>query len=221
MGTGIRRTAIASSTALLFCFGAVQSATADQDAPESSTSGPDQAAGATDSIAAEDTVDINDRDDWDQDDSTSLVNPHLCAGPQTWIEFSKKKKYHVPSWWNGTKFKDGPGGTMTVSVTKAGTLSAEVTGTVSAEANFVIAAAKSSISYKIGASVTITTGHTYSHNIPHNKYGHLQYGAWGYKVSWEKYRRKGNGCGGGTLIDSGTATLPTKETGWKYSETSS
>ncbi|WP_267893121.1 hypothetical protein [Streptomyces scabiei] len=43
----------------------------------------------------------------------------------------------------------------------------------------------------------------------------------GYKVSWEKYRHKGNGCRGATLIDSGTATLPTKETGWKFWSTSS
>lgn len=110
---------------------------------------------------------------------------------------------------------------MTVSVTKRDTISAEVTGTVTAEANLVVAAAKSSISYKIGASVTITTGHTYTRNISGNKYGHLQYGSWGYKVSWAKYRRKGDGCNAGTLIDSGTAKLPTQETGWKYWETSS
>ncbi|GAA3130844.1 hypothetical protein GCM10010521_16120 [Streptomyces rameus] len=54
-----------------------------------------------------------------------------------------------------------------------------------------------------------------------DKYGHLQYGSWGYKVPWEKYRRRGDGCNGGTLVDSGTATLPTKETGWRYWETSS
>ncbi|SOD76769.1 hypothetical protein SAMN06272781_4623 [Streptomyces sp. 1222.2] len=110
---------------------------------------------------------------------------------------------------------------MTVSVTKSGTITAEVTGTIEAEANLVIAAAKSSISYKISGSVTVATGHTYAHNVARRKYGHLQYGSWGYKVSWEKYRRKGNGCGGATLIDSGTATLPTKETGWKFWETSS
>jgi hypothetical protein len=220
MGIGMRRTAIASGTGLLLCFGAIGTAAADQDVPESSASGPDQAAGA-DSIPAEGTVDINDRDDWEDGDATSVIRPQICDGPQTWIEITKKKNYHIPSWWNGTKYKDGPGGTMTVSVTRGGTITAEVTGTVSAEANLIVAAAKSSVSYKIGASVTITTGHTYSHNISRNKYGHLQYGSWGYKVSWEKYRRRGNGCSGGTLVDSGTATLPTKETGWKYSETSS
>ncbi|MGW7042399.1 hypothetical protein ACWGDT_06710 [Streptomyces avermitilis] len=220
MGTGIRRTAIASTTALLLCLGAIGTASADQDAPESSANGSDQAVDG-DFIAAQDTVEINDRDSWDEGDAESVIRPSICSGPQTWIEIASKKNYHVPSWWNGTKYKDGPGGDMTVVVTKSGTITAEVTGTVGAEANMVIAAAKSSVSYKIAGSVQITTGHTYSHNIARHKYGHLQYGSWGYKVTWEKYRRKGNGCNGGTLIDSGTATLPTKETGWKYRETSS
>jgi hypothetical protein len=124
----------------------------------------------------------------------------------------------VPSWWNGTKYKDGPGGTMTVAVTKTGTITAEVSGTVSAEADLVVAAVKSSITYKIAGSVSVATGHTYSRNIARGKYGHLQYGSWGYKVTWKKYRATGDGCGG-VEIGHGTATLPTSETGWKFWET--
>jgi hypothetical protein len=190
-----------------------------EDVPVFSANGSDQAAGA-DVVDAADTVEINERE-WEGDVTEMVPEPFICSGPETWIEIKKKKKYHVPSWWNGTSFKDGPGGTMTVSVIKSGTISAEVTGTIEAEANLVIAAAKSSVSYKISGSVTVTTGHTYTRNIPERKYGHLQYGSWGYKVSWEKYRRKGNGCNGATLIDSGTATLPTKETGWRFWKTSS
>ncbi len=146
------------------------------------------------------------------------MKPNRCDGPSTWVSITSKKGYHVPSWWNGTKYKDGPGGTMTVSVTKTGTITAEVTGTISGEANLVVAAAKSSISYKIAGSVSISTGHTYTRNIARGKYGHLQYGSWGYKVTWKKYRSTGNGCGG-VEIGHGTATLPTSETGWKYWET--
>ncbi|WP_406173418.1 hypothetical protein [Streptomyces sp. NBC_00996] len=217
MGIGMRRTAIASSSALLLCLGAVGTASADQEVPASSISGPDQAA---DAIAAENTVEVNDRDTWEDGDETTVVRPRICDGPQTWIEITSKKNYHIPSWWNGTKYKDGPGGTMAVSVTKSGTISAEVTGTVETEAKAIVWAAKASVSVKVGTSVTITTGHTYTHNIARGKYGHLQYGSWGYKVSWKKYRRVGNGCGHGTEIDSGNATLPTSETGWKYWETS-
>ncbi|TXJ74087.1 hypothetical protein E2C11_28025 [Streptomyces lavendulae] len=137
------------------------------------------------------------------------------------MDITSKKNYHIASWWNGTKYKDGPGGSMNASVTKSGTISAEISGSTEVSASSVVAAAKASVSAKVGGSVSVTTGHTYTHNISKNKYGHLQYGSWGYKVSWAKYRRKGDGCHGATLVDSGTATLPTSETGWKYWETAS
>jgi hypothetical protein len=110
---------------------------------------------------------------------------------------------------------------MTVSVTKGGTLGMEISAGAESEASAVLAKAKVSVSAKVIGSVTITTGHTYTHEISSHKYGHLQYGSWGYKISWKKLRRKGDGCGSPTLVKSGTATLPTKETGWKYKETSS
>ena len=38
-----------------------------------------------------------------------------CDNPvKTWYQVSSKKSYHIPSWWNGTSFKDGPGGSMTI-----------------------------------------------------------------------------------------------------------
>ncbi|WP_413752426.1 hypothetical protein NRF20_09820 [Streptomyces sp. R-74717] len=54
------------------------------------------------------------------------IGPMRCDNPvKQWYEVSGKTAYHVPSWWNGTSFKDGPGGSMRVSVEKAG----EVSGT--------------------------------------------------------------------------------------------
>ncbi|MFE9442362.1 hypothetical protein ACFYO2_25930 [Streptomyces sp. NPDC006602] len=109
---------------------------------------------------------------------------------------------------------------MSASVTKSGTITAEMTVGAEAELKGLITKAKATVSVKIGGSVSITTGHTYTHEISRNKYGHLQYGSWGYKVSWKKYRASGNGCDG-VEIGSGKATLPTSETGWKYWETAS
>ncbi|MGY1583891.1 hypothetical protein [Streptomyces sp. MN13] len=77
---------------------------------------------------------------------------------------------------------------MTVEVTKSGTISGEMTVGAEAELGAVIAKAKVSVRAKIAASVEITNGHRYSHDVRREKYGHLQYGSWGYKVSWEKYR---------------------------------
>ncbi|MCT9106128.1 hypothetical protein ACFWD7_09115 [Streptomyces mirabilis] len=48
----------------------------------------------------------------------------------------------------------------------------------------------------------------------------LQYGSWGYKASWKRYRTSGNGCGA-VEIGHGTTTLPTNEVGWKWWVTSS
>lgn len=110
---------------------------------------------------------------------------------------------------------------MTVSVTKSGTITAEVSGSGEWSAGAILAKAKTTVSVKIAGSVTITTGHTYSQEIPRNKYGHMQYGSWGYKTSWKRYRSVGNGCGTPKEIGSGTMTAPTKEVGWKYWITSS
>jgi hypothetical protein len=209
MGIGSRLAATGAATAaLLLSIGTAGIANA-AEVPADDTA-----------VSADQTTDINDRQGWEDDTDQPVIekSPYRCDGPQTWINITSKRAYHIPSWWNGTKYKDGPGGTMTVSVTKTGTITAEVSGTVSGEANLVIAAAKSSITYKIAGSVSVSTGHTYSRNIARGKYGHLQYGSWGYKVSWKKYRSTGNGCGG-VEIDHGTATLPTSETGWKYWET--
>ncbi|MGP3984216.1 hypothetical protein [Streptomyces sp. KR80] len=170
------------------------------------------------SVSAEE-ADINDRTDWEGEE-TAVYEPERCDNPSTWVSITSKKNYHVPSWWNGTKYKDGPGGTMSVSVTKSGTITAEMTVGAESELKAVVAKAKVSVSAKVGGSVSVTTGHTYTHEISKNKYGHLQYGSWGYKVSWTKYRSTGNGCGG-IKIASGKATLPSSETGWKYWETAS
>lgn len=211
MGIGSRRASTGAATAaLLLCFGAVGTAAAEEAPAEDIA------------MSADETTEINDRQGWEDETDQPITERETrrCDGPQTWYEFSSKRDYHVPSWWNGTKYKDGPGGTMSVSVTKSGTIGAEVSGSGEYSAGAIIAKAKVTVSAKIMGSVTITTGHTYTHEISRNKYGHLQYGSWGRKVNWKRYQSVGNGCGTPREIGSGTAIFPTKETGWKYWETS-
>ncbi|MFJ3284344.1 hypothetical protein ACIPMW_03530 [Streptomyces sp. NPDC086669] len=212
MGIGSRRASTGAATAvLLFCFGTVGTATAEE-APADDTS-----------FTADEKSDINDRQGWEDETDQPITEreTRACTGPQTWYEFSSKRAYHVPSWWNGTKYKDGPGGTMSVSVTKSGSISLEVSGSGEWSAGAILAKAKTTVSAKVVGTVTITTGHTYTREISRNKYGHMQYGSWGYKVNWKRYRSVGNGCGAPQEIGRGTTTLPTKETGWKYWETKS
>jgi hypothetical protein len=201
-----------AATALLLGLSTAGTAAAD-DVP----TGDDGA------VSAAETTDINDRPGWEDDEDQPLSEwgPTACEHPTTWYSITSKKAYHVPSWWNGTKFKDGPGGTMKVSVTKSGTISAEVTGTGEWSAGAILAKAKTTISVKVAGSVTVTTGHEYTHEISRNKYGHLQYGSWGYKIAWKRYRSGGRNCDTRVELARGNATYPTSETGWKWWETSS
>jgi hypothetical protein len=78
---------------------------------------------------------------------------------------------------------------------------------------------KQQISSSITRTVAITTGHSYTHNIAKGKYGHLEYGSWGYAFSWTEKRVNPN-CKIVT-IGGGRGTAPTHEVGWRYWETSS
>ncbi|MEU6220928.1 hypothetical protein ABZ845_25995 [Streptomyces sp. NPDC047022] len=224
MGIYARKTIMSSSAALLLCMAAAGTSVAEtgETAPLAI-----QTATPTDSPTPEapNPVDTNDGPADDVVETPITEAPHntpsRCDNPyETWYTITGKSAYFVPSWWNGTEYKDGPGGSMTVSVTKAGTISASVTGSAEFSAGAIIAKAKTSVSATIGASFAITVGHQYSHDIARSKYGHLQYGSWGYKVSWAKYHTSGDGCRA-VKAATGTATLPTKSVGWKYWETSS
>lgn len=216
MGISSRRALTGAATALLLCLTTAGTAAADE-APS------DSAASASTAISADQTTDINDRQDWEDTDYQPLdeKSPTMCDRAETWYTITSKKKVHVPSWWNGTEYQDGPGGTMSGTVTKSGTISADVTGTGGVDVDAIILTAKVSVSTKIGGSVSISTGHTYSHPVSRNKYGHLQYGSWGWKTTWKRWRSSSGSSCNTVEIGHGSATLPTSSTGWKYWETSS
>jgi hypothetical protein len=166
-----------------------------------------------------------------EDDSLAAVLPKDTGGPQgavaacdnpykKWTEITSKKAYFIPAFWPGTSYKDGPGGTMVVRVEKAGKISASITAGAEAELSGVIASAKAKVDVTIGAEVGITVGHEYRRNVANGKYGHLQYGSWGYLVGWKKWETTPDRCRA-RVIKSGSAKMPTREVGWKYSETAS
>ena len=99
-------------------------------------------------------------------------------------------------------------------------LAAECEIATIAQVNERLAEVKAEYSVKVVAEVGVTVGHTYTHEIPAKKYGHLQYGSWGHKVNWTKYKTSANRCGK-VKIGAGTAKLPTREVGWRYWTTSS
>ncbi|MGX1560423.1 hypothetical protein [Streptomyces sp. NPDC055506] len=148
------------------------------------------------------------------------VGTQRCDNPyKKWYALSgRKKNYHIPSWWNGTSYKDGPGGTMSVEVLKSGKIGLEVSGSASFEAGALLAKAKAEFGAKVVGEVGISTGHRYTRHIKSGRYGHLQYGTWGEKYNWVKYETSANRCGKKKL-GSGSVKMPTKEVGWRYWET--
>ncbi|MEU1594279.1 hypothetical protein ABZ468_15795 [Streptomyces sp. NPDC005708] len=149
--------------------------------------------------------------------ASAVVTPKRSCPVDYGVLIKSHKAYRLPA--KGAYFKDGPGGTITASVTRATTITYSVSASLEVSASYLFASAKASVSGSITKSVAVTTGHTYSHNINARKYGNLQYGSNGYQVSWESNRTNPN-CTVTTLA-SGTAKLPASSVGWHYWETSS
>lgn len=117
------------------------------------------------------------------------------------------------------ELKDGPGGKITGSVSIATTATATMTVGASAELGNIIAKAKVEVSASLSNSTAITIGHYYEHAITSNKYGHMQYGAWGNDVGWRKEQDTPK-CTT-VVVASGTARIPSSTVGWRYWETAS
>lgn len=90
--------------------------------------------------------------------SDSVSAPPRCDNPyKKWYKITSKKNYHAPSRWNGTTFKDGPGGTMKAKVEKSGKTGVKLSGSIEASAN---ANAKSKVTFgvKVVGEVGVTVG---------------------------------------------------------------
>jgi hypothetical protein len=147
------------------------------------------------------------------------VSPHgiVCTAEESVETTNTGSNYMIPL--SSQEYKDGPGGTISVSVTKSGSVSATATVSTGITVSDIISSAKIDISASITKSTSITVGHTYSHNISAKKYGHAEYGSWGYTISWEDVQTRSN-CTS-TVLSSGTGKMTTNSVGWKYWETAS
>ncbi|GAA2095756.1 hypothetical protein GCM10009841_07110 [Microlunatus panaciterrae] len=114
-------------------------------------------------------------------------------------------------------YKDGKGGTMSLTRDFTKSASYQVTAGAETEAGAILAKAKVSISASLTKTNSSTVTHNYSHKISSNKYGHAQYVSWGKKVYWKKYRDTPT-CTT-QLIAKGAIKFPTNQEGWRYWET--
>ncbi len=129
--------------------------------------------------------------------------------------YNYKSKHHG----KGPIYKDGRGGTMTLTKHEAGEFSSSVSATVGVSVKAAVAEAKAEGT--VGATVKTTwgTSHSFSHKIASNKYGNAQYGTFGHTASVEKYL---------TLPDckksqrkTGTAKIGNKTQGFRFWQTNS
>lgn len=114
-------------------------------------------------------------------------------------------------------FKDGRGGTLSVTKDFTKTASYQVTAGAETEVGAILAKAKVSISASLTKTNSSSVTHNYSHKISSDKYGHVQYVAWGKTVYWKKYRDTPQ-CTT-VLLASGTIKFPSTSEGWRYWET--
>ena len=152
------------------------------------------------------------------DPADGAVTPQAACDQTVAYAITSSTDYHMRG-IGLSILKDGPGGQINGSVSVSTTVGASMTVGAEADLGAVIAKAKVSVSATLSASVGITIGHSYTHDITKNKYGNMQYGSWGKQVNWKKQQTLAN-CSTKVLA-SGTARIPTSSIGWKYWETSS
>jgi hypothetical protein len=125
----------------------------------------------------------------ESDEDSGTVRPTACSERGDHYPVSNKKDLFIPV---GIDFKSGPGGTTTAAVqrTLATSLSVQLGATFKAGA--IVASAEANMSITGTVTATIQETHTYSHNISANKYGHLRYGNWGWKMDPQKFTMDAN-----------------------------
>jgi hypothetical protein len=142
--------------------------------------------------------------------SAHSVTPNCTSDVTTAITSSN----YVFIWDGVTWFHDGPGGTVTGTVTTARQISSTISAGAEISLSDLISTVKATVSASATNSVTTTVGHLYTHSIPSNEYGNLRYGSWGYAVHWEIVYRHSN-CTT-TIVQTGTGTVTTVAVGWHY-----
>lgn len=150
-----------------------------------------------------------------QHEESGVMTPegrYCTPGTYSQIDSSQYVFYYDGHTW----FRDGPGGTVSGSVTKATTISATISASATISIDALISDASATVSASVTKATTTTVGHTYTHNITAGKYGNMQYGVWGYNVRWSQWRMNSN-CTTNELA-KGTGTVPIQAQGWNYFE---
>jgi hypothetical protein len=129
-----------------------------------------------------------------------------------------KTDIHIPS---GVHWKNGPGGT--VSASRESTQSASMSVSMSVSVSYSAIVAKAEGTFGIDATVSGSRSETMGYSRPissSSKYGHLQFGNWGYKMGLKKYYVD-SACSVTSSYVGTVTKMPSANTwGYRYWETS-
>ncbi len=201
--------------------------TSTSTSTSTSNSAPDDTDSETDTGPNSETTtgtgtDFGTDDDDDDDDGprhTLLEQARKKCKPRSFFRFHsfRPRNFFVPR----TRFIDGPGGTMTVSVTRQHRVYAEMEiereriGEI--DRDELIRQLRNMVNPLLAEEYIVETGHEYVQEITDGKYGNMWYRVFGYRVGFSAWRqiyscrvRK---------IAAGVANVPARVEGWRYWET--
>lgn len=121
-----------------------------------------------------------------------------------------------------TRFIDGPGGSMTVSVTREHEVLAFLETEKERQRTWtdvhdVVRNLRRMGLPHLEERHMVFTGHEYTQEISKGKYGNMWYRVLGYRVGWSSWRVLGT-CRH-VEVDRGIANVPSRVEGWRYWET--
>ncbi|MFF3441575.1 hypothetical protein [Streptosporangium sp. NPDC002721] len=165
-------------------------------------------------------TDFGTGDDDDDDHRHSLLEQarRKCK-PRSLFRFHsfKPRNFFVPR----TRFIDGPGGTMTVSVTRQHRVYAEMEiereriGEI--DRDDLIRELRNMVNPLLAEEYIVETGHQYTQEITKGKYGNMWYRVFGYRVGFSAWKQVYS-CRM-RKIAAGVANVPARVEGWRYWET--
>lgn len=129
----------------------------------------------------------------------------------------RPRNFFVPR----TKFIDGPGGEMTVSVTREhevlAFLELDKSASRSVTVGDVVRELSKSITPHLELRHMVFTGHDYTQSISDGMYGNMWYRVFGYRVGWSQWAQLRD-CNA-WKVSTGIANVPSRVEGWRYWET--
>ncbi|MEU3166211.1 hypothetical protein [Streptosporangium sp. NPDC006930] len=150
---------------------------------------------------------------------TLLDQARKKCRPRSFFRFHsfRPRNFFIPR----TRFIDGPGGTMTVSVTRQHRVYAEMElereKLSEIDRGELIRQLRNLVNPLLAEEYIVEAGHEYVQEITDGKYGNMWYRVFGYRVGFSAWRQVYS-CRV-RKVAAGVANIPARVEGWRYWET--